>query len=116
MADYIRINNYSKLGEMGISRQCIAAITEKAVKNVPGVKLESVKEAKGRKGKDKADKPIKVYLRSNGKADIYIEVAIKDGIDIGSTCLAIQKSVADTMQMMVETVPVSVNIKVSRVA
>ncbi|MBP5092328.1 MAG: Asp23/Gls24 family envelope stress response protein [Bacilli bacterium] len=113
MADYVLIKNYSRNGKMAISRDALQSITERAVASIPGANIATRKKA-GLPGFF-MEKPVKIILRSNGIADIRLEVALSPDAKVMDVCTKIQQEVAQAIQMTCETVPVSVNIKVVKV-
>ena len=113
MADYVLIKNYSSNGKMAISRQALVSLTERAVANIPGADIVQ-KKKQGLPSVFKT-RPVKIVLRSNGIADIRIEVELSAEAKVMDVCTKIQEEVAKAIQVTCETVPVSVNIKVAKV-
>ena len=114
MAEYVLIKNYSRNGKMAISRQALQGITERAVAAIPGANLVQKKKKPGL-GAFFMAKPVQIILKSNGIADIRLEVALAAEAKVMDVCNRIQEEVAKAIQMTCETVPVSVNIKVVKV-
>ena len=113
MADYVLIKNYSSNGKMAISRQALQSITERAVAGIPGANIAQKK--KNALANFFMMGPVRIILRSNGIADIRLEVALSAEAKVMDVCTKIQEEVAKAIQMTCETVPVSVNIKVVKV-
>ncbi len=124
MRDYIAINNYSGIGTIGISRRAIEAVALSCVDSVDGAAVVG-KSKKGEKKKKKAPTAVgvlfalpsgvKVALTKEGKAEITIDVAIRNGVNVAKICEEIQQSVAQGVSIMCDTVPFSVRVKVVRI-
>lgn len=114
MADYVLIKNYSHNGKMAISRQALQSITERAVAAIPGADIAQRKKTNAFTAFFMTS-PVKIILRSNGIADIRLEVALSSDARVMDVCTKIQEEVAKAIQVTCETVPVSVNIKVVKV-
>ncbi len=109
MADYLYIENYSKLGKMGISRRVFETIAQKATNTVEGAYVSknsrnasifSVKHA------------ISCVFRKNGKVDIKVPVSIKKGYDVTEISTKIQQEIANAMMSMCEVVPFNITVTV----
>ncbi|MCF0231654.1 MAG: hypothetical protein HUJ63_05175, partial [Enterococcus sp.] len=60
-------------------------------------------------------RPCHAYFKNNGRVDLEINVAVGNGVlDIPKLCTNIQQEVAANVNMMCETVPVQVEIHVSK--
>ena len=113
MADYIEVNNYSDLGKIGISRKTLQTKTSKAVATVNGASIRKDKtKRKPILSLFHVTKPISVILRKDGLAEIKIEVNVKSGENVADICLQLQKEVVQGIEIMCETVPVKVGVKV----
>ena len=110
MKDYVIINNYGRLGKIGISTNAICSIATMAVNSFRGVCL------KREKGFFSVDKGVKVTLGKDGRAIVSIDVILSSDTPVTSTCLNIQKEVASAITMMCDTVPYDVKIKVVQIA
>ena len=108
--DYILINNYSRQGAMGISRQAIATIASSAVTSVRGAQVSS------RRAPFTIDSGVKVSFDKDGKAIVKIDVIIAPNSEIPVTkvCRQIQEEVASAITLMCDTVPYDVKINVKR--
>ncbi len=111
--DYYYLNNYSNYGIVGISRKSFTRIAELATNHVAGATVR-------RKGKKAISlfqmaNPVQVAFRKDGKVDISVDVTIKKGVSVTEVCADIQNSVADSILMMCETVPFTVQVKVSAI-
>lgn len=115
MADYVIIDNYSRLGKKGISRRTLKTIVAKAVGNVAGASVAYKKNAKDPMSVFQIAEPITVFLRKDGLVDVQLSVNLDAGVKVVDLCEKIQSEVANSFRAMVETVPVSVNIKVLRI-
>ena len=114
MADYIRINNYSNKGKMGISRKALCTITEHAVNAIPGATVNSAKKKKS-KSTFSVTGPVKIAMRKTGVTEISIDVVIAHGVKVMDICQSIQEEVTKAIQMTCETVPVQVSVNVTDV-
>ncbi len=114
MADYIRINNYSNKGKMGISRKALCTITEHAVNSIPGASVNSAKKKKS-KSTFSVSGPVKIAMRKTGVTEISIDVVIAHGVKVMDICQSIQEEVTKAIQMTCETVPVQVSVNVTDV-
>jgi len=116
MRDYVSIDNYSRLGKMGISRRTLKTIIAKAVGNVAGASVAyKKKDPNSGFSAFQLAEPINVALRKDGLVDIQIAVNLVSGVKVVDLCEKIQEEVVSSFKAMVETVPVSVNIKVLRI-
>ena len=105
--DYISVNNYSRLGRMGISRRAFETIAEKATNEV---KFANVANKSSHRFSLRG--PVIVSFRKDGRVDIDIDVSIAEGAKVQEVCLEIQHNVANAIQMMCETVPFNIQVKV----
>ena len=120
--DYIGINNYNRLGEMGISRDAIRSIAIYAVNNVEGAKVYFPALKRVQKKKKIAvpnlftlPSGVKVTISRDGKAFIRMEVVVNIGSNAADVAKAIQKEVADAIMMMCESLNYEISIKIARV-
>lgn len=111
MKDYITVDNYSGLGSMGISRNAIASIASQAVDSVAGASLSQNK----RSNLFSMSRPVKVSISKDGRAEISVEVSLKEGVKVKDICLKIQQEIVSQITMMCETIPVEVKVKVAQV-
>ena len=112
MSEYLIIDNYSRLGKMGISRTTLKTIIAKAVSNVAGASVAYRKSGKNSRASFQLAEPITVTLRKEGQVDVGIAVNLTDGVRMVDLCEKIQTEVVHAFRASIETVPVSVNIKV----
>lgn len=113
--DYIHINNYSNLGQLGISRRAIAKIVENSVTEVSGARIRSRK----RNAVDElfsVSKAVGITLTREGKAKVALEVAVSLGQDVNAICIALQKKIADNLSMMIDALPYEIQVKVAKIA
>ena len=104
---YLPINNYSRLGEMGISRACVSSIANRCVESV-GAKVAKSTYFFVEKG-------ARVSLSKEGVAVISIDVSMPKENNIGDICTRIQKEIVTTLGEMLDTLPIEVRIKVVKV-
>lgn len=111
-AYYLPINNYSKLGEMGISRAAVRSIVHRCIEKTGA-------EINGPKKKQFVFNPesdgVKVSLLKSGLATISVEVNVYAGNPVGEICTKIQKEISDVMTLMLDTLPIEVHIKVANI-
>lgn len=110
MVDYVYIENYTGLGDMGISRRVFETIAYNATNRVKGASVSSSKSRVFN-----LYHPIQCVLRRDGQVDIKISVSLKHGINATDVCLKIQKEVAEAIEEMVETVKVNIIIKIASI-
>src|SRR5574344_494793 len=109
MADYIYLQNYSRKGDMGISRRVFEMIATEATNRVNGATVSNAKN-----GVFKVSHPITCIFK-DGKVIINIHVTIKRGIKVNDVCLKIQEEVANSLMVMCEVIPFNINIKVAAI-
>ena len=109
MADYVYIKDYSKNGQMGISK----AVFEQIVATVTN-KVGGVSTAKSRKSNSPFffHKPVKCSIYEN-KLNVDIQVIIRQGHNVEEICHSIQQEVAEKLTQMVEVVPFQIKIRVA---
>ena len=107
--EYIMINNYSRLGTMGIHRHALEAIASSAVNNVRGAHVSS------RKALFSVDNGVKVSFDKTGKAIVKVDVVIAPNAQATKVCRQIQEEVAQEISLMCDTVPYDVKINVKRI-
>jgi uncharacterized alkaline shock family protein YloU len=107
---YVEINNYNRLGQMGISHVALEHIASIATDEVEGASVK-----KRSKNLFNLDRPVYATIRKDGMVDIHIDVVMKMGADVKKVCLQIQNSVSDAITMMCETIPFAVKVKVVNV-
>lgn len=116
MADYVYIKNYSKDGEIGISRRVFEELATEAVERVGGASVHN--KGKNKKTIDKVfnlHNPVKVVFHHNGQVEIFISINIKKGENANKVCLAIQEEVAQSLLAYAESVPVTIQLKVASI-
>ncbi len=108
MADYVFVENYSKIGKMGISHVVfdqIAAIATTRVKDaiivVDDKKLKLFK----------LRNPVSCVIR-NGVVNVNVEMLVNQRANVNNACLKIQEEVSNAISGMTEIVPFNVNVKV----
>ena len=82
MADYVIIDNYSRLGKKGISRRTLKTIVAKAVGNVAGASVAYKKNAKDPMSVFQIAEPITVFLRKDGLVDVQLSVNLDAGVKV----------------------------------
>lgn len=121
MSDYIKINNYSGLGQIGISRDAIAAIASSALKEVDGVGLFSRRASKAATRSSELSAllsiidGVKVVFTKEGRAVITLDVSITTGVNVVQACEKIQESVAMAVSLMCDILPFDVRVKVVKI-
>ena len=124
MRNFLTIHNHSGMGEIGISRNALAAIARRAAEDVTGTQVV----AKDKKGKgirslfgretdsfSIAPDGVRVMFGKDGKALIRMEVSLPRNVEVAKTCLAIQESVANNFALMCDTVPFDVQVRVAHI-
>ena len=116
MSDFYYLNNYQQAGKMGISRKAFENIVTIASNNLQHVKINNYGEALTRLGTIiSAVRPVKAFFKKDGRVDFMLDVVVGDNVTaIADLCTTIQEEVSNSVSMMCETVPVSVEIHVSK--
>ncbi|MBR6866380.1 MAG: hypothetical protein IKM80_03960 [Bacilli bacterium] len=116
MSDFYYLNNYQQAGKMGINRKAFENIVTIASNNLQNVKINNYGEALTRLGNIiSAVRPVKAFFKKDGRVDFMLDVVVGDNVTaIADLCTSIQEEVSNSVSMMCETVPVSVEIRVSR--
>lgn len=107
MAEYVYIENFSKRGKLGISKNCFEEIISCATNHINGVQTAK----KQSKFVFSFHKPVSCEI-TNGKVQINVQVKIKQGNNIEKICTDIQQQIAEDINSMVELVPFSIKVKV----
>ena len=122
--DYLAINNYNRLGSMGISRNAIRTIALNAVSHVKGAAVYSPFHKRKKAAKKKAidlseiftlPNGVSVALHKDGRAEIKIEVEIKAGENASDVAKAIQKEVADSLELMCDVKSFDIKLHIARI-
>lgn len=113
MADYVYIKNYSKNGEIGISRHVFEDLATEAVERIGGAKVSDKKSSRRRVFK--LYNPIKVVFHDNGQVEILIDITLKKGVNAKQVCEAIQEEVAQSLLVYTESVPFDIHLKVKSI-
>ena len=107
-AYYLPINNYSNLGEMGISRYAVRAIANRCVEKA-GASLAKKQNVFS------VEDGAKVSLSKSGVATISLDVSVLSGNPVADICTRIQKEISDVMTLMLDTMPIEVKVRVVKV-
>ena len=103
MADYIRINEYEKGGELSISRKVFARLAIAAVDHTSCKSSIKVKE------------PVKVIFKKDGRVMVSVHITVKKGAKALEVCEELQKEIAHALEVYVESVPFEVEISVDEI-
>ena len=116
MSDFYYLNNYQQAGKMGISRKAFENIVTIASNNLQNVKINNYGETLTRLGNIiSAVRPVKAFFKKDGRVDLMLDVVVGGSVTaIADLCTRIQEEVSNSISMMCETVPVSVEIRVSK--
>ena len=107
--NYITINNYSRNGKIGISRNAIATIAQNAVEAFQGVSVSKSKTLFS------VDRGVKVSFTKEGKAVVKIDIDVAIDAPVQTLCTEIQKEVAQAISLSCDTVPYDVQVKVAKI-
>lgn len=110
MADYIKINNESRSGNIAISRTIFEQLASEAVERVNGASIV------GKKRRIILSKPVQATFQKDGKVKISVSVSLKKEMDIKDICLKIQEEVTTLLMAYTESVPFDVQINIVEVA
>lgn len=110
MAEFIYIQNYSKLGNLGISRVVFDQIVSTVTNKIQGVQVQP--------NSDKFiftfHRPVRCEIK-DGKVSVSIQVRIASNVNVNEICVKLQEEVANAFSTMLEQVPFSVNVKVASI-
>lgn len=106
MSQYVKINNYSKLGSMNVSYQVFYQIAELATNKIRGAKVSA------KQSRFQIFKPISVKI-DKGLVRVSVSVSLHKSANINAVCLAIQEEIASSLSAFTEMVPFSINVKVA---
>ncbi len=110
---YFIIKNYSRNGEMAISRHVFEELALTTIMKIPGVTPYA--------GDDKKNHSINLYhpatatIKKDGRVYLNIDVSISKKVNIKDTCMKIQEEVRNALLTALETVPVNININVASI-
>ena len=110
MASYVFIQNYSRLGNIGISGYTFQQIAEEATKNIEGVALKD--EEGNPNGSWELSRPISVAILDNTRVDINVSINLIGKLNVHQTCVRIQESIAEKLLLSAEIIPFRINVKV----
>ena len=108
---YIEINNYSKLGMMGISHRVFETIASNACKQINGVKIDTSKKIKV--SIIEFSSPVRAIIKKNGRVEIKMDVILKKGVDVKDVTTKLEENIASQIQIICETVPFNIAINVN---
>lgn len=111
MADYVYIKDYSKNGNIAISRRIFEEIALDAVKHVSGASVSEKKKSK--LSSFSLFNPVKVTFHKNGQVEISISIVLSKGVNASKVCLNIQEEVSSSLLAYTESVPFSIEVKVA---
>ncbi|MCQ2792313.1 MAG: Asp23/Gls24 family envelope stress response protein [Bacilli bacterium] len=101
----------SNLGEMAISHRVFETIAINSVRQVKGAKIYKG-DAKSRRY---LYRPVTCEMKKHGKIEINVDVSLKKGVDVKSTCQKIKEEIINNLLLAVETVSVNVLINVANI-
>lgn len=109
---YYFIKSYSTKGEMAISHHVFESIAMEAVKRIKGAKIyKGNPHSRG----FNIYRPVTCEMKKNGKIDLNVNVSLKKGIDVKSTCEKIKEEITSDLMLAIETVNVNVSINVANI-
>lgn len=109
MSQYAFIDNYSRLGSMGIANRVFYQIAETATNKVQGADV-----IKNPGIVFLLPKPIQIRI-SKGLVNVTVAVKIAKDANINQVCLQIQEEVASAISSMTEFIPFKVNVRVTNI-
>ncbi|MCQ2794613.1 MAG: alkaline shock response membrane anchor protein AmaP [Bacilli bacterium] len=107
---YYYIKNYSNKGEMAISHHVFETIAVEAVKKVKGASVY-----KGKTSRVNIYRPVSCEMKKNGKIELSVDVSLKKGVDVKTTCEKIKEEITNDLLLAVETINVNVSINVANI-
>lgn len=108
MADYYKIKNLSKSGDIALSRKVFEQIASDAANRVNGASVS-------KKEKFKLS-PVVVSFHSNGKVEVALSISLSKEANVNETCKKIQEEVASSLMAYCESIPYEIEIKVVSIA
>lgn len=109
---YYYVKNYSTKGEMAISHHVFETIATEAVKKIKGAKIYRGKpHSRG----FNIYRPVNCEMKKNGKIELSVDVSLKKGVDVKTTCEKIKDEITGDLLLAVETVNVNVLINVANI-
>lgn len=109
MSQYVYIDNYTRLGSMGIANHVFYQIAETATNKVQGADI-----IKNTGLVLLFPKPIQIRI-SKGLVDVTVAVKISKEANVNQVCLQIQEEIATSITSMTEFIPFKVNVKVTNI-
>lgn len=110
MAQFVLIENYSKLGTLGISNHVFYQIAETATNKIKGVSVSENKSFLFF-----ISKPISISIRK-GLVKVFISVVISKNTNVNKVSLLIQEEIGSALSAYTETVPFRIDIKIDNIA
>lgn len=110
MADYIKINNGAKAGDLCISRTVFEEVASQAVDRVNGASIA------GKKRRITLSRPVQAIFQKDGKVKIAVSVKLKKENNIQKICLEIQEQIATMLMAYLESVPFDVQVKIVEIS
>ncbi len=108
---YYYIKDYSTKGEMAISHHVFESIATSAVNKIKGAKIY-----KGNPHAHSIFHPVTCQIKKNGLIELTVNISLKKGIDLKSTCEKIKEEITNDLLLAVETVSVNVIINVANIS
>ena len=110
MADYFKIPNSSKGGEIAISRRIFESIASDATNRVKGASV-----SRSRKNSFYLSRPVQVSFRRNGQVEVSIQINLSSSENVADVCKRIQEEVSSSLMAYCESVPFDIEIKVASI-
>lgn len=107
MADYVKINHYSKNGELAISRSVFETLATEATNQVNGASV-----AEKKRKAFKLSKPVQAIFQKNGKVKIAVSINLKKGENANEISVKIQERIASVLMAYTESVPFDIQVNI----
>jgi uncharacterized alkaline shock family protein YloU len=109
MAQYVYINNYSKLGTMAISHFVFYQIAEHATNKIRGAKV------KASSSRFNMFRPIQVSIHK-GLVTVGVTVSLSKQVNLQYVTEKIQEEIASALSLYTEMVPFRIDVKVANIS
>lgn len=103
MAQYVYIQNYNKLGTMGINEHVFEQIVEIATNQVVGATVSKKRYSLFR--------PVNCQIR-NGIVSAKLSIKVDPGVNASEVAREVQTNVASALSMMTELIPFNINVEI----
>lgn len=112
MANYVYLNNYSKQGKLGISKDVFTQLVNEVISKIDGV--TTAKKLSKKNHIFHLNKPVRIDIRHD-IVHVRISIDVAKGNDLQKVINRIQKDVVNNLLVLTEQVPFDVQVKVESI-